>query len=135
MRIVTTGPRPGSSLDSITAPEASALAVGLQLLQLGDDLDRVEQVVEALPGLGGHVHELGLPAPLGGLQAALGHLGAHALGLGALLVDLVDRDDDRHVGRARVVDRLLGLRLDAVVGRHHDHGEVGDAARRGRASR
>ncbi len=108
-------------------PEASALAVGAQLLQVGDDLDRVEQLVEALAGLGGDVHELGLPAPVGGLQSVLGHFGAHPFGLGALLVDLVDRHHDRHVGRAGVVDRLLGLRLDAVVGRDHDHCEVGDA--------
>ena len=86
-------------------------------------------------GLGADVDELGVPAPLGGLQAVLGHLGAHALGLCALLVDLVDRDDDRHFGGLGVIDRLLGLRLDAVVGGDHDHREVGHAARRGRASR
>ena len=81
------------------------------------------------------VDELGVAAPLRGLQAALGHLGAHAGRVGALLVDLVDRDDDRHLGGLGVVDRLLGLRLDAVVGGDHDHGDVGDAARRGRAWR
>ena len=78
-------------------------------------------------GLGAHVHELGLATPLGGLQAELGHLGAHALGLGALLVDLVHRHHDRHLGGARVVDRLLGLGLDAVVGGDHDHRQIGHA--------
>ncbi len=78
-------------------------------------------------GLGADVDELDLAAPLGGLQAVLGHLGAHALGLRALLVDLVDGNDDRHLGGARVVDRLLGLGLDAVVGGDHDHGQVGHA--------
>ena len=57
----------------------------------------------------------------------LGQFGAHPLGLGALLVDLVDRYHDRHLGRLGVVDRLLGLRLDAVVGRDHDHSQVRDA--------
>ena len=66
------------------------------------------------------------PPHSAGCRPRCGHLGAHALGLRALLVDLVDRDDDRHVGGARVVDRLLGLRLDAVVGRDDDHREIGD---------
>ena len=44
---VTTGPRPGSSLDSMTTPDAVGARVGLELLELGDDLERVEQVVEA----------------------------------------------------------------------------------------
>ncbi len=57
----------------------------------------------------------------------LGHLRAHALGLGALLVDLVHRHHDRHLRRAGVVDRLLGLRLDAVVGSDHYHHHVGHA--------
>ena len=48
IRIVTTGPRPGSSLDSITVARGLGVAVGLQLLEVGDDLDRVEQRVEAL---------------------------------------------------------------------------------------
>ncbi len=102
-------------------------AVGAQLLQVGNHLDRVQQLVETLAGLGADVDELGLPAPVGGLQAVLGHFVAYALGLSALLVDLVDRDDNRHVGGAGVVDRLLGLRLDAVVGGNHDHRQVGDS--------
>ena len=102
------------------------VGVGPQLLELGDDEDRVEQVVEALLRLGRDVDELGLAAPLRGLQAALRHLGAHARRVGALLVDLVDRDEDRHVGRLGVVDRLVGLRLHAVVGGDHDDRDVGD---------
>ena len=100
--------------------------VGLELLELGDDEDRVEEVVEALVRLRRDVDELGVAAPLRRLQAALGHLGAHAGRVGALLVDLVDRDDDRHLGRLGVVDRLVGLRLHAVVGGDDDHGDVGD---------
>ena len=45
--------------------------------------------------------------------------------VGALLVDLVDRHDDRHVGRLRVVDGLHRLRHDAVVGRDHQDRDVG----------
>ena len=46
-------------------------------------------------------------------------------GLASRLVDLVDGHDDRHVGRLGVVDRLDRLRHDAVVGRHHQHDDVG----------
>ena len=76
--------------------------------------------------LGRHVHELGVAAPVGRRQALLGQLAANAVGVRALLVDLVDRDHDRHLGRLGVVDRLHGLRHHAVVGRHHDHRDVGD---------
>ena len=100
--------------------------VGLEVLELGDDEDRLEQVLEVLVRLGRHVDELGVAAPLRRLQAALRELGAHARRVGALLVDLVDRDEDRHLGRLGVVDRLVGLRLHAVVGGDDDHRDVGD---------
>ena len=105
--------------------------VGLELLELGDDEQRVEQLLEADLRLRGDVDELGLAAPLDGLQAARRHLGAHPRRVRALLVDLVDRDDDRHVGRLRVVDRLGGLRLHAVVGGHDDDRDVGHAGAAG----
>ena len=54
------------------------LGVGAELLELGDDEDRVEQVVEALMRLGRDVDELGVAAPVGGLQVERRHLRAHA---------------------------------------------------------
>ena len=41
-------------------------------------------------------------------------------------VDLVDRDDDRNLGRLRVADRLDGLLHDAVIGGDDQHDDVGD---------
>ena len=41
-------------------------------------------------------------------------------------VDLVDGDDDRHLGGARVRDRLARLRHDAVVGGDDEDRDVGD---------
>ena len=38
---------------------------------------------------------------------------------------LFERHDDRHAGRLGVADRLFGLRHDAVVGRHDQHGDIG----------
>ena len=58
-------------------------------------------------------------------------LGAHALRIGVRLVDLVDGDDDRHLGRLGVIDRLDGLRHDAVVGGHHQDDDVGNVGAAG----
>ena len=77
-------------------------------------------------GAGRNRHHDGVAAPILGQQAAVGELLLDALGLGVGLVDLVDGHDDRHVGGAGVVDGFEGLRHDAVVGRHHQHHDVGD---------
>ena len=47
-------------------------------------------------------------------------------GWASALVDFVDRDDDRNLRRFGVVDGFEGLRHHAVVGRHHQHHDVGD---------
>ena len=49
----------------------------------------------------------------------------HPVGVGVLAVDLVDRDDDRHLGRLGVVDRLDRLGHHAVVGRDDEDDDVG----------
>ena len=77
-------------------------------------------------GLGRDRHHDDVAAPLFGQQAAIGKLLLDALGLGVGLVDLVDGDDDGHAGGPGVVDGFEGLRHDAVVGRHHQHHDVGD---------
>ena len=46
-------------------------------------------------------------------------------------IDLVERHDDRHAGRPGMADRFFGLRHDAVVGRHDQHGDVGDVGAAG----
>ena len=74
---------------------------------------------------GGDVDEHRVAAVLLGDQPVLGELLAHLGRVGVLLVDLVDRDDDRHVGRLGVVERLDRLRHHAVVGRDHQHHDVG----------
>ena len=78
------------------------------------------------PVRGGDVDEHRLAAVLLGHEVVLGELLADLVGVGPLLVDLVDRDDDRHVGRLGVVQRLDRLRHHAVVGRDHEDRDVGD---------
>ena len=90
-----------------------------------------------LPGECADLAEQRVAAPLFRHQAELGELAAHALGVRVRLVDLVDRDDDRHLGRVRVSHRFLGLRHHAVVGGDHQHDDVGGlrAARAHRGER
>ena len=75
--------------------------------------------------LGGDVDEHRVAAVLLGHQPELGELTAHLGRVGALDVDLVDRDHDRHVGRLGVVQRLDRLRHHTVVRRDHQDRDVG----------
>ncbi len=86
---------------------------------------RFEQGVDVRALLGGDVDEHGLATEVLGHQAVLGQLRTDLLRIRTLLVDLVDRHDDRHVGCLRVVDGLHRLRHDAVVGRDHQDRDVG----------
>ena len=109
-------------------PEASARRVRLQLLELdvGHEQNLLQQLVEPLARLRRDLCDLRRAAPLLGLQALGRELALHPVGVRVREVDLVDRDDDRHLGRARVRDRLLRLRHDAVVRRDDEHRDVGD---------
>ena len=123
---VATTPRPRSSLASITVPWAgrSGLArssrisacswmASISLSRLvrlqGADLDAQHVAAELL----GH-------------QLVAEQLLLDPVGIGVGPVDLVDRDHDRHPGRAGVRDRLDRLRHDAVVGGDHQDDDVGD---------
>ncbi len=74
--------------------DAGGLGLGVRpdVLEVGDDEERLEEILDAGLRLGGDVDELDLATPLRGLQATLGHLGADAVRIRAFLVDLVDRD-------------------------------------------
>src|SRR6266480_921338 len=102
------------------------VGVGPQVkLGVGGQDDRLQQGLDANALPGRHVHEQRGAAELLGHQAVLGELGTDPGRVRPLLVDLVDRHDDRHPGRLGVVERLGGLRLDAVVRRHHQDHQVG----------
>ena len=59
------------------------------------------------------------------LDLVLQQFSAYAVRLGVRLVDLVDGDDDRNLGRFRVMNRFHRLRHDAVIGGDHKHDNVG----------
>ena len=96
------------------------------LVDVGDEADHLFEQVEVDALLRGDFDELGVAALVGGLQAARGELLDDLGGVGLGLVDLVDGDDDRHVGGAGVVDGFEGLGHDAVVGCDDDDDDVGD---------
>ena len=96
-----------------------------RVLQVGHEQQRLEQVVDAEALEGRHRHHLDVAAPVAGDEALLGELLLDPVDVGLLAVDLVDGHHDRHLGRLGVVERLDRLRHDAVVGRHHQHDDVG----------
>ena len=104
------------SLEDVTG--GKGVGVGLELEHVGLEQHGLEQVVDTDLLLGRDVDEHVLSAPLLGDDAVLGELLAHAVGVGARLIDLVDGDDDGYAGGLGVIDRLDGLRHDAVVGSH-----------------
>ena len=73
--------------------------VGLQLLESASVTSVSSRLVEVLRVLADTSTNSVSPPQSAGRQALLGQLAAHAVGVRALLVDLVDRDDDRHARR------------------------------------
>ena len=103
-----------------------SLGTGHQLLHLGDQDDLLEEVVDAEVLERRDLHRDRVAAPGLGDQTVLGQLLEHPVGIGLLAVHLVDSHHDRHIGRPGVVDRLDGLRHDAVIGGHHQYHDVSD---------
>ena len=103
-----------------------AVGVGLQLTHLGGQDDHFQQVVYAHAGLGGDGAADGVAAPLFADETVLGQLLLDALRVGFGLIHLVDGHDDGDLRGLGVVDGLHGLGHDAVVGSHHQDGDVRD---------
>ena len=101
------------------------LRVGLELLEVGDEQDHLDQLVEPDAGPRRDGHERRVAAVLLDDDAGLGQLGLDPVGVGIGLVDLVEGDDDRHLRRLGVADRLERLGHDAVVRRDDDDRDVG----------
>ncbi len=119
MRSVATGPRPLSRRDSITTPLAGAWTGAFSSSTSDCKLDRLEKLVDALAGLGRDLDELDLAAELFADHVVRKELLLDASRVRLGLVDLVHRNDHRHLRRLGMVDRLDGLRHEAVVGGDH----------------
>lgn len=94
--------------------------------RVGGQQNGLKQLADTLALLGGDVHEHDVAAVLFRDQAVLGELGADLLRVRRVLIDLVDRDDDRNAGCLSVVDSLNRLGHDAVIGSDHEDRDVGD---------
>ena len=87
--------------------------------------DRFQQRVQALAGDRGDVDEHGVAAILLRHQAVLGQLATNLRRIGTHFVDLVHCHDHRHFGCQGMVQRLNGLWHHTVIGRNHQHGDIG----------
>ena len=114
-----------------------AIRIGLELHHVGLQQDHLEQLVDSLAGARRDRHRNGVAAVVFGNQADLGQALLDVVDVGVGQIDLVDRDDDRNLGGAGVIDRLDRLRHHAFVGGDHQHDDVGDlgAARAHRSER
>jgi len=121
------GDRAAAPLEVRVDDRADRVAVGirLQLEDVRGKDDRGQQVLDALAGARADMNAFVLAAVVARDDPLLSELLMHAIDIGAL-VDLVDGHDDRHPGDPRVLDRLHGLRHDAVVRGDHEHYQVGD---------
>src|ERR1039457_3708706 len=97
---------------------------GLQLEEIGLEQDHLEELVDSDFLLRGDLAGHDVAAEFLDEDSLLGELLLDALRVRLWLVDLVDGHDDRYLRGARVVDRFLRLRHDAVVGRDHQDDDV-----------
>ena len=143
-------PRHRTSNESVTSPQRSPLddeggdrsptlvelrfddragrgngRIGTELFQLRDEIDVLEQLIDAFSGECRHLGTDYLAAQRLDHETVFGELSAHRVGVGCLQIDLVDRDHDRNVGRLGMADRLNRLRHDPVVGCHDEDDDIG----------
>ncbi len=124
-KTVATGPLPTSNWASITTSRRRSLGVGLELLHLGHKKDHIHEFVQIQALFRGHLHHDGLATPGLGDQPLVRQLLLDQIGVGIGKVHLVDGHHDGHLGRLGVADGLQRLGHDPVVGRDHDHGDIG----------
>ena len=100
--------------------------VGAQLQQFGLQRDGFQQRVQPFAGLGRNFDILHIARHLLDDDGMLQQLLAHLVRVRLIFVDLVDRHDQRHLGRLRMGNRLDRLRHHRIVRRHHQHYDIGD---------
>ena len=122
---VATGPRPLSSLASTIVPMAARF--GLALSSWRSATSRIISISSSSPiRVLAETGTSGTSPPYSSTtMPGLGQLGLDPVRVGVGLVDLVEGDDDRHLGRLGVADRLERLGHDPVVGGDDDDRDVG----------
>ena len=102
-----------------------SLGVGFEALQIGDQQNHLQQQVQVGFLDGGDFYGYRVSAPVFRCQAVGGQALLDLVHLGIGPVDLVDGHDHGNLGGPGMVDGLQRLRHHAVVGRHHQHDDVG----------
>jgi len=103
-----------------------AIRVRLEVGHVGHEQDDIDEVLQPLLRARGHGRERRVAAVLLDRDAVLRELPLHVVRVRVRFVDLVERHDHRHTGRADVRDRFDRLRLHAIVGRDDEDRHVGD---------
>ena len=101
-----------------------AVRVCLQFLHIRNEQDHLQEVLQALARLRGDADARRVAAPFLRHKLVFRQLLQDMVRVGAGLIDLIDCDDDRDLRGLRMVDGLDGLRHDAVVRRHNEHGDI-----------
>ena len=100
--------------------------IGFKFAQIRNQENCFQQLVQTDFLFRGNFHEFRVPAPLRGHQADFRKLALHAIKLSVGLINFIDGHDDGYFRGSRVINGLLRLRHDAVVGSHHQHHDVGN---------
>ena len=103
-----------------------AVRVGLEFKHIGFEEYFLEQFLNADALLGTDVLTLVLTAPFFHEEVHRCQAFLDLIGVCSRLVDFVDGENDRHIGRHSVVDGLFRLRHDVVIGCNDDDSNVGD---------
>ena len=106
---------------------SQSVRVGLKFEDVCGQANHLKQCVYILTGLCGNRNADNVAAPLLAHEVVLGELFLDFIGICALLIHLVDGNDDGNSGSLCVVDSLNGLRHNTVVRRHYQYSDIRDA--------
>ena len=102
------------------------LRIGLEVEQFGLEQDLLKQLVDVGAKLGRDFLTLVLPSPILDENVHLSKLLLDSIWVRRVSVHLVDGENHRDFRGLGVVDGLLGLGHDPVVGRHDNDGQICD---------
>ena len=100
------------------------IRVGAQFKDFRLQGDGFQKLVQTLAGLGRNLDVLHVARHGLNDHLVLQQRSADFLRIGGRLVDLVDRNDHRHLGGLGVIDCLDRLRHHGVIGRNHQHDDI-----------
>ena len=84
------------------------------------------RLVDSQTLFGGYLHKNCITAPVFRCQSVFGQLPFDPIRIRIGFVDFVDRNDNRDIGGAGMINGFNGLRHHAVIGGHHQNDDVGD---------